>query len=366
VARRAAEIRVRNSNTTISYINRWVILLLSKCPNCGKERPPSDYLFPLENRVEVPYCRCIKWESLYGCIRLSALNAERLLKDADLLLRTAGPEVYYWWVNLQSRIDSNPESDLPHLDDKETTQLASKVDYPRLITALSLLVLAVQEVGKAALAIEQLGKKKDLDFKGDYQKRFVNHRAREQAAASLMKKLKLWPPGLEKRSKNLEVLRQASLYVDYDFNFGIWLDPSALGSPEESGSMYSGALLTGFVELLLGRDWRDPEGQTDTMLGGERFNTFSFAILLKSSLTPTIKVVKEYVEELTKNAKVKRSIGRSIRFAQYLRTPKGLSRKQEVEEMARRLNNITKLLSPMIAGKVDRETREHFGLESPK
>jgi AbiV family abortive infection protein len=286
------------------------------------------------------------------------------LKDGDLLLKTAAPEMYQWWSALESKIRSQPDYEVEHLGDKEAAEYASKAEYPRLITALSLFALAMQEVGKAALAIEQVKKREDLSYESDYREKFLNHRVKEKAAADLMKKLKVWPPPLEKRSKNLEVLRQAALYVDFDFNFGIWVDPSALGSPEESGSMYSGALFTGLVESLSGSgDDKDSEEMTALMLGTERFNTFSFAFLLKTSLASTVKVLEEYSEGLLKDAEVKREIGMSIRFAEYLTIPKGLSKEQEMEEMARRLDKITRLISPMIAGQVDSEVRDHFRLK---
>jgi AbiV family abortive infection protein len=325
------------------------------CPNCNKERAPKDYLFPLGSLRGVKYCKCIGWRSLYSCGVLAASNARRLLDDGDFLLKSAGPELYDWFKKVE------PDMAMP--SDEESKSLALRVNYPRLTTALSLLILSMQELGKAILADEYIRKQKDLHYDRDYWGRFHSHDDRLITAVDLMKRIHRWPPELEKRSKDLEVLRLGSLYVDYNFALGIWLDPTSLGSPEESGSIYSDLVLTGLLEGISGsKDQRNGE-DLDLILGLERFTTFGFCYGLAVFLSPTINDLLTYFISLLKKPQVKEELAKSVRFAEFLGEAEDFPEPLREKEMLRRLEMITELLSPGFAAQFNKEFREHYSLD---
>jgi AbiV family abortive infection protein len=326
------------------------------CSNCKKEIAPVDFLFPLGRPSGVQYCVCIRWPTLYLCGTLSASNARRLLDDADLLLRSAGPELYAWF----ERLKVEPTTGSP--TDDEAVAFAKKVGYPRLITALSLLVLAMQEIGKARLSMDYIKEKKNLDYNKDYRAKFADHAAKSNAAKNLMKELNNWPEVLEKRSRNLEVIRQASNYVDYDYNYGLWLDPTSLGAPDEGGSWYSHSVLTGLLDLMLGGDKSEASNElTTASLYTERFNTFAFGWSLNYFLSQTSKVLEDRFANLLKDEEIQKQIAASTRFRDYLRRPADIPEGLWVKEVARRLQKITELVSPGIAQEMKAEVDRFFG-----
>lgn len=334
---------------------------MALCPNCNRELAPDDFLFPLGPPKDVKYCRCIGWTTLYPCASLSISNAQRLLRDGELLLKSAGPVLFDWF----EQATRSPSWKVPN--DEEAAAFSRTVEYPRLITAISLIVLAMQEIGKARLAMDYIKAKKDLDYQTDYRRKFLDHESRLNAAKDLMEKLEHWPDALKKRSGNLETIRQASLYVEYDYNFGLWLDPASLGSPEEEGSWYSGSVLTGLIEALSGRyDRENPDSLSKLSLGTERFNTFAFGFLLSFNLTRTANDLAEYFEKLMKDPELQERIGKSVRFRNYLRKPADMSEELWLKELLNRLEKITELISPGFGETIGKEVRDSFETDEDK
>lgn len=323
------------------------------CSNCNLPKAPDDYLFPLVVGGKSTYCRCINWETLFICIALSVSNAKRLQQDADLLLKLCGPELYSWFDKID--IDTKVPND------NEAQAFASKVNYPRLITSLSVLILSVQEIGKAGIAIDHARMKKDLSYEKDYKGKLLLHGDRIDAASNLLKKLGYWPDYLERRKHNFEIVRQKSLYVDYDYNFGVWMDPTALGEPEDEGFLYSGVILSGFMEMLDGKPWRSADGLTDMMLGTERFNTFAFAKVLSHTLEQALVSLQKVSDQMGKDAR-EQGVMKTIRFAQYLDVS-SLPQDQRGRVFIERLGKLMKLLEPKIAAKTMKEAYGHFNEE---
>ena len=60
---------------------------MSKCEVCNREKAPPNYRFPKDVRYEENYCACIPWQTMEKRIILSLFNAERIIDDAEFLLK---------------------------------------------------------------------------------------------------------------------------------------------------------------------------------------------------------------------------------------------------------------------------------------
>ncbi|MBI2936802.1 MAG: hypothetical protein HYY22_01195 [Thaumarchaeota archaeon] len=287
------------------------------------------------------------------CATLAASNAARLLLDADFLLKSAEPDLYDWCMNVS-------DADIGKLSDKEVGTFMSKMDYPRVVTSLSLLHHSMQEVGKAGLAFEYIMSRKDLDYDKDYYKRFMNHDERIKAAVKLMKLLKIWVNQLDNVYQDLESLRRATLYVDYDPNLGVWVDPGSLGFPMKAGSFYSDRVFTTLFECLSGVKSKESEDLANLGLARERLMVFVYCFGLRNLLKRIIIGLGEYCAELLKDPQVKRETSKSIGLATYLKIPDDTPENLRRYELLHRLERLLDLLSPEAVDKFSAEVRRRF------
>jgi len=162
------------------------------CEICGKELAPTGYSFPEDIREEKTYCGCIPWETMKQCIELSLDNAQRLVEDAEFLLKAG-----------------------------------------RLSSANVLAILSIEESGKALLGCEYFDEKKKISVKGrkgDYHKRFLNHptkmRKALEAVETFIPQFKIYRKILGRDfAKELLEEKHQRMFVDYDGRFQMWKIP---------------------------------------------------------------------------------------------------------------------------------------------
>lgn len=153
-----------------------------RCEICGKEIVPlCRHNFPADIRKEETYCACVPWESMEQCFELSLDNAQRLVEDAEYLLKAG-----------------------------------------RLSSARVLTVLSLEESGKALLACEYLTEKKKVSV-NDYQNRFLSHPAKIDKALKALEEIDIQLPELSREiAKRLQKEKTQSIFVDYDGRFQMW------------------------------------------------------------------------------------------------------------------------------------------------
>jgi AbiV family abortive infection protein len=151
---------------------------------------PDTYVFPSEIRDEKIFCACIPWASLKKCAKFSLYNTERLVEDAEFLLKRK-----------------------------------------RLSSSNILAVFALEEVGKACFSLQYFAEKKNVLVNGwkkqtDYCKYFLSHEAKIGKALSIVRS----PAKLEfsrmlygkPYERELQTRRLESAYIGFDGKFGFW------------------------------------------------------------------------------------------------------------------------------------------------
>lgn len=197
------------------------------------------------------------------------------------------------------------------IDDSEVVKLVSQMNYPKVLHAFSLIVLSVQELGKAHLTEDYFRSRKDISY-NDYDRNFLHHQARIDAGTKLLIELELWHPVLQKRDFRLENLRQASLYVDYRFDLGIWVDPESFALPEHRDSSYSSTIIPSLLDLWRSGTYGHPLDQL--LLAGEQFNLFSYSFAVLIAIQKAIPILEKRGTELSKDEDATRRFAGSVRF----------------------------------------------------
>lgn len=155
----------------------------ANCSNCGRPHAPEGYHFPRNIREEKTYCLCIPWTTLDECRCQSILNARSLLVDSRLLL-------------------------------KEERHRAAKI----------LAILALEEVGRAQLAVEHMKVQKDVTFK-EYNSAFLDHKSKIEAAQrALNPEEGAW----KFRTMLYQDEKFNEQYVDYDWDYKSWSGPRSM------------------------------------------------------------------------------------------------------------------------------------------
>jgi AbiV family abortive infection protein len=153
------------------------------CSKCGKPHAPEGYHYPRNIRKEKTYFLCIPWTTLDECRRQSLLNARSLLTDSRLLV-------------------------------KEKRYRAAKI----------LAILALEEVGRAQLAIEHMKEYKDVTYE-EYRDLFLDHRSKIEAAQRALNPTEgPW----DFRTMLYEDEKFNEQYVDYSWEYKSWNGPRSM------------------------------------------------------------------------------------------------------------------------------------------
>lgn len=252
------------------------------------------------------------------CVELSALNSNCLVRDAQLLLELSSPKTF-------EAVRKSIEGEHSYVSGEDALPLAKTIEPSRMMNSVSLIILAMQELGKAYLAAQYFGSKKDLDFE-DYQRILLNHDKKLETAIELLKELGLWREVLDQWAIELEQLRRATSYVDYDHNYGLWFGPTAVGSPEKNSLRYSAANLL-YLLLYLEGQHQIARDESYELFAEDFLNTFVLFFGLADMISKAASVLLNAVKEVSDS---KRSdIRYEPRFFKRFRIDAATSRKEK-------------------------------------
>lgn len=195
---------------------------MGKCEICNRENVPFHrHNFPADIRDEKTYCICIPWETMEKCIELSLDNAQRLVEDAEYLLKAG-----------------------------------------RLSSAKILTVYSFEESGKALMACDYLAKKKKVSV-DDYRNKFISHTTKISKALKAIETVNVQYMRLRKAlwgdfTKELREQTLSSIFVNYDGHAQMWLPPWSQ-DPRSLVKTFD------FVDLKTAKDIREAQEPIDEL-----------------------------------------------------------------------------------------------------
>jgi len=167
----------------------FVVNGMVKCEICGREIAPlHEHEFPADIQEEKTFCVCIPWETMEKCIELSLDNAQRLVEDAECLLKAG-----------------------------------------LLSSAKVLTVFSLEESGKALLACEYLAERKKASVK-DYKSKFLKHPIKIDKALKAIEEINVQHARIRKAiwgdfAKELRAETLDAIFVNYDGRIRMWSIP---------------------------------------------------------------------------------------------------------------------------------------------